>query len=140
MNNTIHQVTDMTLLRERSHAIGIVLELPELNEAENELWQARFRRRASACGCNAGAVAGLLTLIAVIGWAGARWLLQGELPGILQGTAGLVMVFAATGVGKALGLAFAEHGWRQDLAELRGLLKGRGQRIDTAAHDRTHCL
>lgn len=64
MNDTIQQATDLTLLRERSRAVGIVLALPELDDAENDVWQARLRRRACACGCDMGALAGLLTLIA----------------------------------------------------------------------------
>jgi hypothetical protein len=125
MNDTIQQASDLKLLRERSRAVEIVLTLPELEDTENEAWQARLRRRARACGCDAGALVGLLALVALIGWGSARWFLQGELPGILQGVAALAGVFIATGVGKALGLAFAEYGWRQDLAELGRLVKGR---------------
>ena len=101
MNHKILQTTDLKLLQARSQAIGIVLALPELEGAENSAWQARLRRRARACGCDAGALAGLLTLITVIGWATARWLLREELPGILQGVADLVGVFAATEIGRA---------------------------------------
>lgn len=125
MNHTIQQMADLPRLRKRSRAVGIVVALPELEDAENALWQARLRRRAQACGCNEGAAAGLLVLIALAGWAAARWLWLGELPGILQGMAALAAVFAATGAGKGLGLALAEYRWRQDLAELERLLKGR---------------
>jgi hypothetical protein len=64
------------LLRSLAPEAPLALALPELTQAETQVWEVRLNREWTACGCRAGEIAAMLAIAAyvstaVLGWAPA---------------------------------------------------------------------
>jgi hypothetical protein len=102
--------------RNRHRRGELVLQIPSLTAAENNEWTDRLNSTHRACGCPTSAVGmmaglgGYLSFIAVTkGFSSSGWLEAGI---------GFVVVLAATGLGKFLGLSWARIRFNQKLNAL----------------------
>lgn len=109
---------DQILRADRKRTRGIVLALETLPPAEQAHWEKKINGYFRACGC--GSAAGGLTLAFVVGAALALvyYDLLSQHPLLVTGL-GLLALFGALGLGKAVGLWVARMRLRSTVLSLR---------------------
>jgi hypothetical protein len=120
---------DWILARGRRRAAHVALELDALDVAERVQWEKRINRDYRACGCGSGALALVLALVGGAGAAVAHPELVFAHPVWLAVLAPLVLL-AALGTGKAVGLRLARLQLERTVALLRQRLTSRPAAIE----------
>jgi hypothetical protein len=134
--SVLRTAADLHLLRQpraTRRRLYVVLEIGGVPSAQLLRWESRLNSHLRECGCALGAKFSAAALLASIVWQFVHhaWGLS-HWPAFLLRTA--VVVFAAGGLGKLLGLSFAELGIRRISSRLmtfvEGLPRGRGEHVD----------
>jgi hypothetical protein len=115
---------DGILARGRRRAAHVALALDCLEAAERAQWEKRINRHYGACGCGSGALALVLALVAGAVVVGTHPELVSAHPVWLAALAPLVLL-AALGTGKAVGLRLARLRLEHTVALLRQRLGSR---------------
>jgi hypothetical protein len=119
---TLAPLANELRLGKRKRFRTIVVDVPGFTAADNEAWQAQLRRLYFACGCELGAAAAPLGLLAFGGYLVLR---PGGIEGLSWKDAGtaVVAMFLAAGAGKALGLVLARLRLSDVVERLQGALR-----------------
>ena len=98
------------------------VKLPTLPEAERHAWEVRLRRLLGACGCEAGAICLILSVVGYAGWA----ILGGPLPVSSLGSIvvlGLGFATLASLLGKVVALTIARYRFQRAVRRLEPRLR-----------------